>query len=65
MSNLELVLWVLALTAVGALLFGPGMWSQNYGWGFLERLFGKKQPPKDEAKPPSATVKKGPGPHAR
>lgn len=60
MSDLELVLMVLALTAVGALLFGPGMWSNSYGWGFLDRLVGKKKGAK-AAPPPT---QKGPGPGA-
>lgn len=44
MSDLQIVIWVLVLTAVGALLFGPGMWSESWGWDFLDRFFKKKTP---------------------
>jgi hypothetical protein len=49
MSNSQLLLAVLGLTAVGVLFFGPGMWSESWGWDFLDRLF----KPKTKTKPPA------------
>jgi|GEM_PF-3727983 len=47
MSNLELGLWVLGMTLAAALLMGPGLWSERWGWSVLNRLTRKK--PDDRA----------------
>lgn len=62
MSDLQLVLWVLGFCFLIGILFGPGMWSENWGWGALDRIFKKKDASAKDA--PTA----GPddtGPHPR
>lgn len=50
MSNLELCLWAVGLALVFAVLMGPGMWSEKWGWKTLDRITRKKPkaPPPDE-----------------
>jgi hypothetical protein len=52
-------LWIVGLIVLTIVLTGPGLWSENWGWGFLDRVFGrgaKKVGPEakkaDERQPP-------------
>jgi hypothetical protein len=33
----EMIALVVVLTVLGVLFTGPGMWSENWGWKFLDR----------------------------
>jgi hypothetical protein len=48
----EMIVGVAVLTLLGLLLTGPGMWSDRWGWKFLEEK--KKPGPQDRgpAEPP-------------
>ncbi len=55
-------LWVLGLIVLTIVLTGPGLWSENWGYGFLDKVFGregkkvgpeaKKPGPQGEQQPP-------------
>jgi hypothetical protein len=34
-------LWILGLIVLTIVLTGPGLWSENWGYGFLDKLFGR------------------------
>jgi hypothetical protein len=42
--------WILlapaGLTVLGVLLTGPGMWSERWGWGWLERFRRRRAAPR-------------------
>jgi hypothetical protein len=42
--------FILGLPLLALLLTGPGLWSENWGWGVLDRLLRRK---KKEKAPPS------------
>ena len=53
-------LWIVALIVLTIVLTGPGLWSENWGWGFLDKVFGrggKRVSPGEQPEPP---VKPGP-----
>jgi hypothetical protein len=35
-------LWILGLIVLTIVLTGPGLWSENWGYGFLDKLFGRE-----------------------
>ena len=35
-------LWIGALIVLTIVLTGPGLWSENWGWGFLDKVFGRE-----------------------
>jgi hypothetical protein len=39
----DFVLPIVALIVLTVVLTGPGLWSENWGWGWLERAFGRKE----------------------
>jgi len=47
---MEIDLWTvllpIGLTALALLLTGPGMWSESWGWSWLDRLRRKPREPK-------------------
>ncbi len=55
-------LWILGLIVLTIVLTGPGLWSENWGYGFLDKLFGgegkkagpEAKKPGDGQKPPPA-----------
>ena len=42
--------FIIGLPVLALLLTGPGLWSENWGWGTLDRLLRrkKKEGPRDE-----------------
>ena len=52
----EMIAGVVVLTLLGLLLTGPGMWSERWGWKWLQGLRGRRTPPHakrpGEATPP-------------
>jgi hypothetical protein len=46
--------FIIGLPVLALLLTGPGLWSENWGWGALDRLLGrkKKQAPPDDKRAP-------------
>jgi hypothetical protein len=60
MGDLELGLWVLGMTLAAALLMGPGLWSERWGWSVLDRLT-RKSPPKAAPAPTEVDPKNGRG----
>jgi len=52
----EMIVGVVVLTLLGLLLTGPGMWSERWGWKWLQGLHGRRAPPEvrrpHEATPP-------------
>lgn len=39
------VLWILGLIVLTLVLTGPGLWSETWGWGWFDRVFGRKRKP--------------------
>jgi len=42
-SDLETVLWILALVALTLIFTGPGLWSEKWGWPLIARLTRKRR----------------------
>jgi hypothetical protein len=46
-------IFILGLPLLVLLLTGPGLWSENWGWGLFDRIFGrKKSDDSTQEKPP-------------
>ena len=53
-------LWILGLVVLTIVLTGPGLWSENWGYGFLDKVFGREgtkigpgeKKPGDQKRPP-------------
>jgi hypothetical protein len=42
-------IFILGLPLLVLLLTGPGLWSENWGWGLFDRLFHRKK--KNDSRP--------------
>jgi hypothetical protein len=50
--DIEIVIGIVVLTALGVLLTGPGMWSEKWGWSALRRSKRARGPRAGAAAPP-------------